>query len=239
MSIDDQLCADTVVSEPTSELDALAAELRRLVDLLLRTDDDDPALPGLCAVLAGLVDELEDEIPVGTVPFAKMRRSAVPRHDPVSGIENALAIPLAVAGDDDGDVDGTTSYTLRHQGPEGLVHGGISALVLDHVLSQAHQTEVAGVPIGPLVTAGRTIRYHRPLPMFVEAEIEARQLSVEGRKVRSEGRIAVGGETAVTAEALFVAKPIGAGSDSEMEQQLRTPLDEVRSSARRPQESRT
>jgi acyl-coenzyme A thioesterase PaaI-like protein len=183
-------------------LEDLAAGIRRLVDLLLRAADDDPALPCITAELDRISAELERKFEPGE-PFEKMLRSDRPRHDPIAGIENALAPPLRIDVAADGTVISVAEFALPYQGPRGVVHGGISALVLDHMLSMAN-----GGSRGSLVTAELSVRFHRPLPLFTACEIRCRQTEVDGRKVRAYGEIVVGGAVAVTATGLFIAKRI-------------------------------
>ncbi|MBV6756233.1 PaaI family thioesterase [Rhodococcus opacus] len=192
-------------TDAVAPLEDVAAALRRIMDLLLRVDDD-PALGHITSELHAMSDLLEAEFG-DERPFDKMLRSDAPRHDPVSGVENAIAPPMTVEVDEDGTASGEVVFGLPYQGPKGLLHGGISALFLDHVLSLANSTS-RGVDSGFLVTAELSLRYHRPVPLFEPAVVSARQTSVEGRKVRAAGEISVNGEVAVSAEGLFIATKI-------------------------------
>ena len=125
----------------------------------------------------------------------------VTRHDPVTGPENALAPPLPLTGNEDGSITGTTTLGMPYQGPPGFVHGGISALLLDHTLGVANHW--AG-PSG--MTAELTLRYHRTTPLFEPLTVTGRQVSVDGRKIRAQGTLAAGGEVCVSAEGLFIAR---------------------------------
>ncbi|UUZ59420.1 hypothetical protein [Nocardioides sp. B-3] len=62
----------------------------------------------------------------------------VSRHDPVTGPENAIAPPLHPVGLDDGSIAARVTLGLAYRGPPGCVHGGISALLLDHTLGVAN-----------------------------------------------------------------------------------------------------
>ncbi|MEK8145898.1 PaaI family thioesterase [Streptomyces sp. M10(2022)] len=112
----------------------------------------------------------------------------VTRHDPVTGPENALAPPLTLHGRDDGSIEGTVTLGLPYQGPPGHVHGGISALLLDHTLGVANHW---GGPSG--MTAELTLRYLRPTPLFEPLTVTGRQISVDGSRIRTVGVISAGG----------------------------------------------
>ncbi len=82
------------------------------------------------------------------------------------------------------------------------MHGGISALLLDHALGTG---QLPGRHPG--VTADFRLRYLRPLPLFTELTITARQRSADGRKLRAEGTISVDGHVCVQAEGLWITTP--------------------------------
>jgi acyl-coenzyme A thioesterase PaaI-like protein len=86
-----------------------------------------------------------------------------------------------------------------YEGPAGQVHGGICALLLDHVLSAtAHR------PDRPAVTGTLTVRYRRPTwlgPVRVEAWTDRE----EGSKTIAHGHITgPDGEVTVEAEGIFI-----------------------------------
>ncbi|MEE2031293.1 PaaI family thioesterase [Rhodococcus chondri] len=176
-----------------------AAALRRIVDLTQRVDSNHPLFLEVAERLDTLSERLEN--PVDTV--TETVRNPGWRHDPVSGVENAIALPLVLEFEDDRTVRAEFEFGLPYQGPNAFVHGGISAMVLDHVLS-------AAVPPGdvPVVTAQLTIRYHRPVPLFVPVTMVARETDRDGRKVWATGELAVDGKVAVSAEGLFIEKKL-------------------------------
>lgn len=189
-------------NEAGTEVAELAAAVRRLVDLMLRVEENDPSLIDVISELDAMSAELESA--QGAVdPFENARAGKwfFPRHDPVSGVENALAPPIEMEFDEDGAARASATFGLPYQGPKGFVHGGISAMVLDHVLSVADVS-----PDQPLVTAELSFRYESPLPLFERAEVTAHRVSVDGRKVRVAGDIRVNDRIAVSAEGLFIAK---------------------------------
>ncbi|MFZ2173739.1 MAG: PaaI family thioesterase [Rhodococcus sp. (in: high G+C Gram-positive bacteria)] len=181
--------------EYAAALERDAEQLRRIVDLLQRVDADDPLLLDVAAELDALSEHLEN--PTATV--TETIRNPGWRHDPVSGVENAIAPPIVLEAGPGGTVTAEVEFGLPYQGPNSFVHGGVSAMVMDHVLSA-----VTAPKDGPIFTAQLTVRYHRPLPLFVPLTVVARVKEREGRKIWTTGEIAVDGKVAVSAEGLFI-----------------------------------
>lgn len=186
-------------------VDAAVAAARRVVAALLHAGDNTSAEMELVArQLNAVADHLEHHAPPREDRMIDMwAGEGVTRHDPVTGPENAIAPPLPLTGHEDGSISGTTTLGLPYQGPPGFVHGGISALLLDHTLG------VANAWAGPSgMTAELTLRYHRTTPLFEPLTVTGRQVSVEGRKIRAEGAITARGEVCVSAQGLFIAKQL-------------------------------
>ncbi|MEU5837554.1 PaaI family thioesterase [Streptomyces diacarni] len=195
-----------LVSEPRDGgVDAAVAAARRVVDALLQAGEGtDADMTGVAKQLHAVADRLEDQAPAREERLVEMwRGDGITRHDPVTGPENALAPPLRLTGDEDGSVAGTLTLGLPYQGPPGCVHGGVSALLLDHTLGVAnHWAGLVGM------TAELTVRYHRPAPLFEPLTVSGRQVSVDGRKIRTIGALSAGGRDCVTTEGLFIAKQV-------------------------------
>ena len=86
-----------------------------------------------------------------------------------------------------------------YEGPPGTVHGGISALVLDHLLGEA----ASGGLTKPRFTGTITVRYLRgtPLgPLHAEAHIDR----TEGHKTYARGFISDADGRSVEAEGVFI-----------------------------------
>ncbi|MFF0108163.1 PaaI family thioesterase [Streptomyces hirsutus] len=195
-----------LVAEPRPDgVDAAVAAARRLVAALLRAGDGTGAdMTAIAAQLDAVADRLTEKALTVPERLAEMwRGEGVTRHDPVTGPENALAPPLTLHGRDDGSIAGTVTLDLPYQGPPGHVHGGVSALLLDHTLGVANHW--AG-PSG--MTAELTLRYLRPTPLFEPLTVTGRQVSVDGSRIRTAGEISAGGRICVTAEGLFIDKQL-------------------------------
>ena len=98
---------------------------------------------------------------------------------------------------------GRVSFTLVpsefHLNPFGLVHGGVSALLLDHLMgatASAGFTRVA-------MTGTLTLRYVAPLPLG-EVRLAGRVAEDDGRKVVVTATIGTPDRVAVEATGLFI-----------------------------------
>jgi acyl-coenzyme A thioesterase PaaI-like protein len=193
-----------LTATPTNAgVDAAVAAARRVVAALLHAGDGSPAaMSEVAARLTEVAEHLEQHAPTRDERLVDMwGGEGVTRHDPVTGPENAIAPPLPLQGLPDGSIVGRVTLGMPYQGPPGCVHGGVSALLLDHTLGVAnHWAGDSGM------TGTLTLRYHRPTPLFVELIVRARQVSVEGRKIRTTGEILLGDEVCVSAEGLFINK---------------------------------
>ncbi|WP_067133272.1 PaaI family thioesterase [Microtetraspora malaysiensis] len=197
--------SELTASANNKGVDAAVAAARRVIASLLHAGDgSDAEMSEVAERLNAVADYLDEHAPAVRERMVDMwRGEGVTRHDPVTGPENAVAPPLALTGQEDGSIEGVVVLGMPYQGPPGFVHGGISALLLDHTLGVANDW---GGPSG--MTAELTLRYHRPTPLFEPLTVTGRQVAVDGRKIRAVGTISAGGEVCVSAEGLFVAKRV-------------------------------
>ncbi|MDV6270922.1 PaaI family thioesterase [Rhodococcus globerulus] len=197
----------TVLTSPPQDapIDRATEAARKLIDALQRTDRDNANLDRVAEELNSIVAHLEQHAPEVEERLIDMwNGEGVTRHDPVTGRENAIAPPVVLEGLEDGSVQGVVTLTLPYQGPPGHVHGGVSAMLLDHVLGVANAW---GGTAG--MTAQLSTRYHRPTPLFVPLTISGKFISKEGRKVHTVGEIRTpDGEVCVSVEGLFIDKTI-------------------------------
>ncbi|MFZ2178100.1 MAG: PaaI family thioesterase [Rhodococcus sp. (in: high G+C Gram-positive bacteria)] len=197
----------TVLTSPRkgAPVDRAADAARRVVDALLRTDRTNANLDRVAEELNSIADHLEEHAPAVAERLIDMwNGEGVTRHDPVTGPENALAPPLVLEGRDDGSVQGTVTLTMPYQGPPGHVHGGVSALLLDHVLGVANAW---GGQSG--MTAQLCTRYHCPTPLFEPLTVTGKLMTVDGRKITTVGDIRTAdGELCVSVEGLFIDKTV-------------------------------
>lgn len=185
------------------DVDVAVAAARRVIASLLHIGGGSAAgTAEIAERLTAIADHLDLYAPSVRERMVDMwGGEGAPRHDPVTGPENAIAPPLSLIGRADGSVEGVVVLGMPYQGPPGHVHGGVSALLLDHTLGVANRwAGLSGM------TAELTVRFHRPTPLFEPLTVTARQVAVEGRKIHARGSISAGGEVCVSAEGMFVAR---------------------------------
>jgi uncharacterized protein (TIGR00369 family) len=188
----------------------LAVAVRRLVDFTIRTTVD----AGAVLAATRLVDEASERLGVSLSPGSFGVQSAPDGRvgalgNVAIGTRNPVAPPLVVHHEADGRVWAEFVLGAQYEGPAGHVHGGICALVLDHVLSAtAHQ------PGRPAFTGTLTLRYVRGTrlgPLRAEARVDR----VEGVKTFAVGEISDEDGVTVTAHGVFILpKPPSPGGPS-------------------------
>ena len=100
--------------------------------------------------------------------------------------------------DDYGRVFTDFHLGAAYEGPPGHVHGGVAALVLDHILGAA-----ASCPEKPRLTGTITLRYRR-LTRLGELHAEAGITRTDGVKTYAVGQLADEEGVTVEAEGVFI-----------------------------------
>jgi acyl-coenzyme A thioesterase PaaI-like protein len=181
----------------------LAHDLRRLVDVAIRTEVDDERV----ARARALVQEAEQILgEKATQGPAGVKYNAEGRSwnwgNTVVGIRNAFAPPVVWSWHEDGSVRSEVTLGAAYEGPPGCVHGGVSALMLDHLMGETaskHHTRMT-------VTGTLTLKYLRPLPLG-DVHLQARITEEDGRKITVRAHIGPGehgNEPAIEAHGLFI-----------------------------------
>lgn len=174
--------------------------LRALVDAGIRTEVDDDEVRAVQAEVEALTERLRRRQLEGAygVRFGEDGQGRA-WGNAVVGLRNAVAPPLVVEQEDDsGRVWADFHLGAAYEGPPTLVHGGVSALVLDQMLGQA-----AGAGKRPGMTGTLTLVYRQgtPLgPLRAEAWIER----TEGIKTWARGHILGPDGVTVEAEGVFI-----------------------------------
>jgi acyl-coenzyme A thioesterase PaaI-like protein len=177
----------------------LTQAVRELVDATIRTEVDDEEIRAVQADVEALTARLRDRQLDG--PYGA-RFDATGRGRPwgnsVVGLRNPIAPPLVVDHDDTGRAWSDFHLGAAYEGPPGLVHGGVSALVLDQMLGEA-----AGAGGRPGMTGTLTLRYRRGTPLGglrAEAWIDRG----EGIKTWAKGHLMDAEGVTVEAEGVFI-----------------------------------
>jgi acyl-coenzyme A thioesterase PaaI-like protein len=178
----------------------LTAAVRRLVQASISTGADSETIRRAQVALEAIADTLEEQRHDGprTMRHAETGRP-ITWADPVIGLRNAIAPPLTIEHTESGRCWTEFDLGAPYEGPPGRVHGGICALVLDHILG-----EVASEGLRkPRLTGTLTLKYLRgtPLgPLRAEAWVER----TEGIKAFARGQILDAEGVTVEAEGIFI-----------------------------------
>jgi hypothetical protein len=191
--------------EPTprrSRKHALAQEVRGLIDDVLMLDvdgaDEDALLEAedrlalARKAIAALPDIRDKGLHLTPVDESLFERS------PLTGLSNALAVPLTLA------FDGTTTrghatYPDYYEGPPGLVHGGYVISAFDDLLGVAQAASgIAGF------TGTLSVRLVAGTPLNRRIDYEAGVREVTGRKVTAWGKAFCDGVLLAEATGIFI-----------------------------------
>jgi acyl-coenzyme A thioesterase PaaI-like protein len=179
--------------------EALAQSVRRLIDFTIRTEVDADS----AAIAKGHVDRAVGQLGESLMPGSFGLREvadgqSVASGNVVIGIRNPVAPPLTVHREADGAAWTEVVLGAAYEGPPGHVHGGVCALLLDHVLgATAHQ------PGRPAYTGTLTLRYVRGTRLG-RLRVQAYVDRVDGAKTFAKGHIADRNGITVTAEGVFI-----------------------------------
>ncbi len=146
--------------------------LRKLIDVGIHTAVDDvtvrEALEHLEAAAALL--EGEQRHATSTLRHAHTGRPLA-WANPAVGLRNAIAPPMIIEHDPDGSCWSEFTLGPAYEGPPGWVHGGICALLLDHILGEVASHGLTQ----PKFTGTISLRYLRGThlgPLRAEAFVE-------------------------------------------------------------------
>jgi acyl-coenzyme A thioesterase PaaI-like protein len=198
-------------------VERLAASVRALADAAVETDIE----PSRIDAIAEQIDALRDELRAATdtSPYSGLVNDP-PDHGVPEGYMplNPVIGPCSPVRPDvklvfaDQKVVGTAVISKRFVGPPGFAHGGISAMLLDQLVS-----------VAPLARGMRTVTkelrvvYRRALPLGVPLDLvgwcpDEDENGLTARcEIRAEGRLAVEG-TAMLATYESLAKRHGRGA---------------------------
>ena len=182
----------------------LGAALRDLVDAAVRTEVPLEELGAATVAARELAARLRAD-PRGLHDIAGVDDPEIGErwYSPVYGPGNPIAPPLLATDSADGRATGRVTLGKPHEGPPGLVHGGVVATLLDHVLARAVRAAGRGG-----LTATLTVTYRRPVHLGVPLVLTAEMGEVDGRRTTAHARLAAEddpGTTLAEAEGLFVA----------------------------------
>jgi uncharacterized protein (TIGR00369 family) len=182
----------------------LGSALRDLVDAAVRTEAPLDQLAVATQAARRLAADLRSETrglrDIATVDDPEVGERW---YSPVYGPGNPVAPPMVATDSADGRATGRVTVGKSHEGPPGLVHGGVVATLLDHVLARAVRAAGRGG-----LTATLTVTYRRPVPLGVPLVATAEMGTTDGRRTTATARLVAEEDPTTTlaeAEGLFVA----------------------------------
>ncbi len=192
----------------TSAHERLTGSVRRLIDATIRTEVNAATMAAATAKIDSATAQLSDSMLPGS--FGVQTGSdgqSIAWGNVVIGRRNPVAPPLVIQHGADGAVHTDFVLGAAYEGPPGHVHGGVCAMILDHVLgATAHQ------PGKPAYTGTLTLRYLRGTPLGQPMRAQAHVERIEGAKTFAVGHIAGSDGVTVEAEGVFI-HPKGGQSD--------------------------
>lgn len=177
----------------------LADSVRALIDATIRTEVDADAVAEAKAEIDSATARLrlrQCDGSFGVRYLATGERMAW--GNAVVGIRNPLAPPVQIHRDGSGTSACDFHLGAAYEGPPGHVHGGVAALVLDHLLGEA-----ASDGINPRLTGTINFRYVRATRLG-DLHAEARITRTEGVKTYAVGHLADAEGVTVEAEGVFI-----------------------------------
>jgi acyl-coenzyme A thioesterase PaaI-like protein len=190
--------SDDELAKLASASGALADSVRRLIDATIRTQVDAATLDAAIKKIDCLTEELSVALMPGSFGLRETGDGQPMAWGNVMiGLRNPVAPPLKINHEAGGLVWADFTLGAAYEGPPGHVHGGVCAMVLDHVLgATAHE------PGKPAVTGTLGVRYLRGTPLGA-LRAEAHVDRVEGVKILVSGHIADAQGITVRAKGVF------------------------------------
>lgn len=185
---------EAVVEQEAAVWRPLADAARELVDLCVMSNVAEEEVRAAQADVEAAVARLRKvrrTQTLGQEHLTAGRRR--PWGNPVIGLRNPIAPPLAVTSDATGRAETEFHCGAAYEGPPGLVHGGVVSLILDQVLGHA-----VGAAGRPGMTGTLTVVYRQGTPLG-DLRVEAWIDREDGIKTWAKAHLI--GPAGVTAEA--------------------------------------
>ena len=195
-----EVISEAQFEQHRARYEPLTVAMRRLIDAALVTDADEATVRAARDKIeqaARLLERHRRSTPIPAIHEDSGR--PVVWTNPVVGLRNPISPPVVIEYDGDGRCYADFTLGDAYQGPPGWVHGGICALVLDHILGEAATVGLTQ----PKFTGTISLRYLRGTPLG-RLRAEAWVERVEGVKTFARGQISDADGVTVEAEGVFI-----------------------------------
>jgi acyl-coenzyme A thioesterase PaaI-like protein len=182
----------------------LTEAVRRLIYASLHTEIDEAAVADAKAKIEAATEILESKQQASTTLRHEATGRPLAWANPAVGLRNAIAPPMVIQHEPDGRCWSEFTLSGAYEGPPGWVHGGICALVLDHLLGEAASEGLTQ----PKFTGTISLRYLRGTPLG-RLRAEAFVERSEGVKTFARGYLIDAEGPTVEAEGVFI-RPVWA-----------------------------
>ncbi len=177
----------------------LTQSVRELIDATIRTQADTAAVEAAKSEIDSATARLRQQQLDGTFGVRYLATGErMAWGNAVVGIRNPIAPPVVIHRDDSGKAWCDLHLGAAYEGPPGHVHGGIAALVLDHLLGEA-----ASDGVNPRLTGTITLRYVRATRLG-QLHAGAITTRTDGVKTFAAGHLADEEGVTVEAEGVFI-----------------------------------
>ena len=131
----------------------------------------------------------------------------------VCGVENKFGLKSRFYETDNNELIAVFQPLDEHQSYPNVIHGGISATILDEVIGRAIMMTTDSNTFG--VTIELKVRYKKPVPLDAELKAIGRITSDKGRIFEGTGELYLpNGEVAVEAEGKYMKRRLDQITDS-------------------------
>lgn len=177
----------------------LTRSVRELIDATIRTEVDAATVAAARAEIDSVTARLRAKQLDGTFGVRYLAGGQqMAWGNVVIGTRNPIAPPLVIHHDPSGRAWCDFDLGAAYEGPPGHVHGGVAALLLDHLLGEA-----ASGGANPRLTGTITLRYLRATRLG-RLRAEATTTRVDGVKTYASGHLVDDEGVTVEAEGVFI-----------------------------------
>ena len=139
--------------------------------------------------------------------FDIVNRQNISKNCFVCGVENDLGLKTKFYETSSDEVIAVFTPNDKLQSYPDILHGGISATILDETIGRALMVKYGQDSFG--VTVELNIRYRKPVPLNQELKVVARVTNDKGRLYEGSGELILpNGDVAVTAKGKYMKKEI-------------------------------